>query len=520
MAFSGGLVLTDLNDFISPSQACVKPVEVKKTAESNSSGTIKIDNSGGYYEVGVEGEETKLEAASITLNDCLACSGCITSAESILVSMQSQEELFNVLKANKAALESGAPQNVRTVIISISPQSRASIAAKYNLTPLQVAKRLTWFFKNLGVHQVFDTSFSRDFSLVESAREFVGKYKKWQSQNPTPIVEETVNAPKRMRRAPPKASDISADSAMPMLASACPGWICYAEKTHGYLLPHISTTKSPQQIMGSLVKDFHGKRLGLNPDQIYHVCVMPCYDKKLEASRQDFYNDVYKTREVDCVITTGEVEMMFQEQNTTISEFGEADLDAPYTKAVMDPNCNSETLLGSSGSSSGGYLEYIFKYAARELFGLDIGNVNDSPHVTVKTLRTADFYEVCLMDGQKELLKFAGAYGFRNIQNLVRKVKLGRSPYHFVEVMACPSGCINGGGQLKHPSEVNLKEWLTKVDEIYKSVDGLLPEQNETVIKLYSEWLGGLDSEIAQKVLHTQYHAVEANLQNPLAVKW
>ena len=90
------------------------------------------------------------------------------------------------------------------------------------------------------------------------------------------------------------------------------GWICYAEKTHGsYILPYISTTKSPQQIMGSLVKDYLASKWGLRPDQIYHVTVMPCFDKKLEASRSDFYSDLYSTRDVDCVITSGQLSVVY-----------------------------------------------------------------------------------------------------------------------------------------------------------------------------------------------------------------
>ncbi|KAL9984996.1 hypothetical protein ACROYT_G007347 [Oculina patagonica] len=102
-----------------------------------------------------------------------------------------------------------------------------------------------------------------------------------------------------------KSQQSGEKNAIPMLASACPGWVCYAEKTHGsYVLPYISTTKSPQQIMGSLVKNHFGASLGKSPDEIYHVTIMPCYDKKLEASREDFYNDMYSTRDVDCVIST------------------------------------------------------------------------------------------------------------------------------------------------------------------------------------------------------------------------
>ncbi|KAF9110366.1 hypothetical protein BGX27_006461 [Mortierella sp. AM989] len=562
MAFSGALTLSDLNDFISPSQACIKPIEVAKTSETQ--GAIKVDDTGSYYEVSQDGSETKLETATISLNDCLACSGCITSAESVLVTLQSQEELYSILKQNKIAIETNDPSTHRTVVISISPQTRASFAAKYNQTPLQVARKLTWFFKNLGVHSVFDTTFSRDLSLLETGREFVERYKKAVAKGTikTPNMnghttngttgsggdmdvdapqEPATKAPRKriIRRGAAGAGDepavaVETESAMPMLASACPGWICYAEKTHGYMLPYISETKSPQQIMGSMVKNHFGSQLGLTPNQIYHVCVMPCYDKKLEASRSDFYSDLYMTRDVDCVITSTEVEKMFGEQGYTSAEtldmsmFGELDLDLGYNSVVKDPATGADqVLIGSRGNASGGFLEYVMQYAANALFGIGGVDVGSSQGVEVKTVRNADFREVTLeVPGTGEvLLKFAAAYGFRNIQNLVRKVKTGKSPYHFVEVMACPSGCINGGGQLKpegnNYTTVPLKDWIAKVDQQYRN--GVLarkPEENPVLEQLYQEWLGGIDTVKAKQQLRTGYHAVEQNLVNPLAVKW
>ncbi|PKU37055.1 hypothetical protein llap_12645 [Limosa lapponica baueri] len=167
-----------------------------------------------------------------------------------------------------------------------------------------------------------------------------------------------------------------------MLASACPGWICYAEKTHGsFIIPYISTTKSPQQVMGSLVKGHFAEQQRLTPDQIYHVTVMPCYDKKLEASRPDFFSQEYQTRDVDCVITTGEVLKLLEQEGVSLSDVDPAPLDT----------------------------------------------INK------------DFQEVTLERDGVVLLQFALAYGFRNIQNLVQKLKRGKSPYHYVEVMACPS---------------------------------------------------------------------------------
>ncbi|EPB83346.1 hypothetical protein HMPREF1544_09879 [Mucor circinelloides 1006PhL] len=505
MAFSSALVLTDLNDYIAPSQACIKPVEVEKS-ENKGPSEIKVDGEGTYYEISQDGGEEKLESASITLNDCLACSGCVTSAESVLISMQSQDELFKILQENKLAIEQNQPQNHRTIVISISPQSRASLAAKYQLTPLQVHRKLVYFFKHfLGAHHVFDTSFTQDLSLVESAREFVDRFKRYM-QNGAPI------------------------HPVPMLASSCPGWVCYAEKTHGEVLPYITAAKSPQQMMGSLVKDYFAKKSGLTPDQIYHVSIMPCYDKKLEASRPDFFLEQYNTREVDCVLTTSEIDKMLIEQNLDFRQMTESPIDDMFNKVGIDPATQIETVYGVSGSSSGGALEYIFATAAKELF--NIHNVPADPlhmasaNVIVKTGKNADVKEYMLVaeDG-RVLLRFATAYGFRNIQNVVRKIKTGNTNFHYIEVMACPGGCANGGGQLtpaavESEQVVNAKDWVGHVENIYKSSQGVKPEDNQVIKDLYNEWIGDPSSERAHQLLRTQYHAVTQNLGNPLATKW
>ncbi|XP_013381963.1 cytosolic Fe-S cluster assembly factor narfl isoform X2 [Lingula anatina] len=477
--FSGALQLTDLDDFITPSQECIKPVKIEK--KPTKTGAIKIGIDGSYLELGQDGSEYKLEKAKITLNDCLACSGCITSAESVLITQQSQDELYRILEENKNLDTQGSADKKKTVVVSVCPQSRASLAAKYKIGIVEAAQRINGFFKRLGVDLVFDTSFSREFSLIESGKEFIRRYKARDTQK----------------------------SAIPMLASACPGWICYAEKTHGsYILPYISTTKSPQQIMGSLVKDYLAKRHGKTPDQIYHVTVMPCYDKKLEASRQDFYNDVYRTRDVDCVISTGEVDKMLDVEGISL-------VDVEPCKEPCDSlfSPQSNELYGHPGGGSGGYLEHVYKYAAQELFGTHIG------HLSYKTLRNQDFKEVTLEVDGKEELKFALAYGFRNIQNIVQKIKRGKCQYHFVEIMACPSGCLNGGGQLRPDDGESSKELLQRVDELYNSLETRTPFQSNDIHQLYEDWLGGSDTEKAQHMLHTQYHEVE-KMTSALNLKW
>ncbi|NWS89413.1 NARFL factor, partial [Toxostoma redivivum] len=327
-----------------------------------------------------------------------------------------------------------------------------------------------------GVHYVLDTTFSRNFSLLESQQEFV-------------------------RRFQGQAGD---KQALPMLASACPGWICYAEKTHGsFIIPHISTTKSPQQVMGSLVKGYFAEQKHLSPDRIYHVTVMPCYDKKLEASRPDFFNQEYQTRDVDCVITTGEVLKLLEQEGVSLPDVDPAPLDTLLGGAA-------EELSTHAGGGSGGYLEHIFRHAAQQLFGIHVGSIHYKP------LRNKDFQEVTLERDGQVLLHFALAYGFRNIQNLVQKLKRGKCPYHYVEVMACPSGCLNGGGQIKLEGESS-KEELQEVERLYESPRAEVPEENQAVRELYQHWLGG--SERAQAVLHTQYHAVE-RANSALNIKW
>ncbi|XP_028410171.1 cytosolic iron-sulfur assembly component 3-like [Dendronephthya gigantea] len=471
--FSGVLQLTDLDDFITPSQECVKPVKIEK--REGGVAKIKVEDDGSYYQLNA-GSKTKLEKAKITLNDCLACSGCITSAESVLITQQSQDELYKIIEENAQLAET----EQKLIVVSVSPQSRASIAANFNLGIKETALKLTRFFKDLGVHYVFDTTFARNFSLLEIQKEFVERYR----NNPNP----TKN--------------------VPLLTSACPGWICYAEKTHGqFILPFISTTKSPQQVMGSLVKEYLGSRVGKSPDKVYHVTVMPCYDKKLEASREDFYNDIYHTRDVDCVITSLEVEQMFEEKAIDFPSLAPLQLDE------MIETGNDSEMTNHRGGGSGGYLEHVFCYAAQALFGKKVEDL------TYKTMRNKDFQEVVLEHEDKPVLKFALAYGFRNIQNLVQKLKRNKCPYHFVEVMACPSGCVNGGGQIRPSPEESSKELIEKVAKLYNSLKSSLPENDKNVQEVYEKWLGGQNSERCKEVLHTSYHAVEKNV-TALGIKW
>ncbi|EGG16931.1 nuclear prelamin A recognition factor-like protein [Cavenderia fasciculata] len=489
--FSSVLKLTELDDFITPSQECIKPVIIDK---KNTSTQFTIESDGSYVETTSDGEKVQMEKATITLNDCLACSGCITSAESVLISAQSTVEFSNVLKS----IAESKPDSI--VVVSISPQSRASLANHFGIDSMQLHRKLVTFLKSIGVNHVFDTSFSREFALIESAEEFIARYKQ------------------------------TYDKPLPMLASACPGWICYAEKTHGdYVLPYISTTKSPQQIMGTLVKYYLSKKINTLPSNIYHVTIMPCYDKKLEASRSDFYNDVFKTKDVDCVLSTSEVlELLKEHGDVDLLKLEEATLDnSIFNNVIFNQQTGQpEKFLGVTGST-GGYFEYLFRRAAKELFGKEIEG-----EIEYKVGRNTDFKEASLEVDGKKVLSFAKAYGFRNIQNIVRKIKTTTASsskkepqYHFVEVMACPSGCINGGGQIKAASG-SLREQKLLIEQseqkYYQDLSIQSYEQLPSTLEIkdiYDQWMNGPFSLDAKTKLHTQYHMIEKS-KNALSIKW
>lgn len=182
-------------------------------------------------------------------------------------------------------------ESVKTICISMSPQSVSSIAAKHNMDLKTCATKLNTFFKDhLSADHVLDTAFARNFSLLESGREFVEKYRQ--------------------------------NEKLTLLTSSCPGWICYAEKTHGsFILPYISSVKSPQQVMGSLVKDYLSRQvLNMPADRIYHVTIMPCFDKKLESSRKDFIDELTETKDVDCVLSTVELEELLDKANVKLED--------------------------------------------------------------------------------------------------------------------------------------------------------------------------------------------------------
>ncbi|CAG5011537.1 unnamed protein product [Parnassius apollo] len=480
--FSGALQLTDLDDFITPSQECIKPVKIEKT-KTKTGAKIKIGDD-GYFDVS-SGREQKLQKVEITLADCLACSGCITSAESVLVTRQSQEELLRVLSERKYTDSRGVTNDVSLVVVSMSPQPILSLAVRYKLSPEDATKKLAGYFKSIGADIVLDMTVAEDLSLLETQQEFLQRYQEQQAD--------------------PNSKHL------PMLSSSCPGWVCYAEKTHGnFILPYISTTKSPQQIMGTLVKRVLAQNRQLKPGAVYHVTLMPCYDKKLEASREDFYSELLQCQDVDCVITAIELEQMLESSGKSLSEAPAAELE--LVLEGEGAGAGGGALRAHAGSGSGGYAHHVFVHAAQQLFG-----ETDVP-IIYRNLRNPDFKELVLEKDGKEVLKVAIANGFRNIQNLVQKLKRGKSPYHYVEVMACPSGCLNGGAQVRAVGGAG-RELVGTLEQLYRELPSAEPARSREAHHVYTHCLDGRHSDKAKALLHTSYHALQKS-DIALNIKW
>ncbi|KAK2491018.1 hypothetical protein MC885_018737, partial [Smutsia gigantea] len=488
-----------------------------------------------------KGEFHKLADAKIFLSDCLACDSCVTVDEGVQVSQQNAKDFFRVLNLNKKCDTS----KHKVLAVSVCPQSLPYFAAKFNLSVTDASRRLCGFLKSLGVHYVFDTTTAADFSILESQKEFVRRYRQHTEEKP----------------------------ALPMLTSACPGWVRYAERVLGHpVTPHLCTTKSPQQIMGSLVKDYFARRQNLSPDKIFHVIVAPCYDRKLEALGGDPPTALPGSRGADCVLTSGEVVQIMEQSDLVVK-------DAAVDSLFGD--LEEGELRRHDGASSDGYLAHIFRHAAKELFSEDVGEV------TYRTLRNKDFQEVTLERDGEVLLRFAAAYGFRNIQNVALKLKKGRFPHHFVEVLACaggeawtwadgplhspsgdwpaqaahtaqlqsfcsgcdvvvlllclphnrkeqvvreqvagdrrremaPWGCLNGRGQAHSEDGRTDRALLKQMEGIYTNIPVRLPETSTHLQELYQEWLEGADSPRVEEALHIkrQFPGHPANSRD---IKW
>lgn len=367
------------------------------------------------------------------------------------------------------------------VVVSMSHQAIASLALKFRLKIQDAAEKLSSFFSSLGVDYVFDLSLSRHISLIESIREF--------SQN--------------------WSSDAS-KSNLPIFNSVCPGWICYVEKTHPQLVPFLSHVKSPQQIMGSIVKNLWSKDQMISGGQsVYHVSIMPCYDKKLEASRSYFMDDVTGDPDVNVVLTPIEIEILLNQEAVVLNSLKARKLD------VIHDAWRHEKIMSHLGSGSGGYTENVLRVASEKLLSK---RLSASEPLEYKMRRNPDFLEI-EMSNSCDTLKFAILNGFKNIQTLVQRMKRNdyqKCHYDFIEIMACPKGCLNGGAQIR----LSTDQTFDSIETLYRELETChvpLDESRDQMKVIYDDWFP--DDQTIQKYLYTEFKAVPKT-ENLLTINW
>ena len=521
---------SQLNDFITPGVACIKPVETLPAQQPAS------EQSSNPYEVTTEDKvaaenPAANQPAQVSLTDCLACGGCVTSAEAVLISLQSHEEVLNTLNAHQSISVQDAMRGAdgKVFVASVSPQARASLAATYGITSIEAGCLIEQLLcgpqgvrrggsHGSGFSWCLDTNRLRDIVLWGTAKEALDA----SSSGPQHTNHDRhKNQPKR-----------------PILASNCPGWVCYAEKTHPHTLPHLSRLKSPQALAGTLVKSVLARKFGVAPNKIWHLAIMPCFDKKLEASREELTDAYWKdgagivtngdtridgqarrdgVRDVDCVITARELLMLAESRGISLPNLPrqhvrvEAFPDAALDSFLFERKPRSEMASARDAGPSGGYGYQVLRRLHRQYSG---------SRLEVQSGRNPDVKHCVLKAHNGTVIaKTARHYGFKNIQNLVQKLKpaepsrlLGgaRKPaggskgagslseFLYIEVMACPGGCTNGGGQVKigdlpsntlvegstaqaevvrheegrrKPTNAEERAWRAKVDEAYFSAE-------------------------------------------------
>ncbi|HWT26658.1 MAG TPA: NADH-dependent [FeFe] hydrogenase, group A6 [Mobilitalea sp.] len=383
---------------------------------------------------------------------CVSCGQCIAVCPTgALTEKDNTDEVFAAL----------ADPN-KYVIVQTAPAVRAGLGEAFGL-PIgtNVQGKMVSALRRLGFDRVFDTDFSADLTIMEEATELLDR--------------------------------IQNGGALPLITSCSPGWIKYCEHYYPDMLDNLSSCKSPQQMFGAITKTYYAEKMGLDPEKIVMVSVMPCTAKKFEIGRDD--QNAAGVPDVDISITTRELARMIDRVGLNFLALPDEDFDDPLGRAT-----GAAVIFGATG----GVMEAALRTAVETLTG--------------KELTSLDFNEVRGTQGIKEAtynvagldVNVAVASGLSNARKLLDDVKSGKANYHFIEIMGCPGGCVNGGGQPQQPASVrNFNDIRAlRAKALYK-IDKELPlrksHENPAIKQLYDEYLGKPGSHKAHELLHTTY---------------
>jgi NADP-reducing hydrogenase subunit HndD len=362
------------------------------------------------------------------------------------------------------------------VVVQTAPAVRVALGEDLGYDPgVRVTGKMVSALKHLGFDSVLDTDFSADLTIMEEGTELLTRLKK-----------ALVDGDKKI--------------SLPMFTSCSPGWIKFIEHRYPEFLPNLSTCKSPQQMFGALAKTFYAEKRKIDPSKIVSVSIMPCTAKKFEADRPEMRSSGYK--DVDFVLTTRELAVMIKQAGIDFRNLEEQHYDS-----IMGDSTGAAVIFGATG----GVMEAALRTAYEIVTGREVPfkNLNITPvrgfegvkEATVKIEGCVDDWK--FLEGAE--LKVAIAHGLTNANKVMKAIRDGKANYHFVEIMACPGGCIGGGGQ---PIPTSQAIRAQRVKAIYSEDEGMplrKSHQNPEVVAIYKEFLGSPNSHKSHDLLHTHY---------------
>ena len=351
-------------------------------------------------------------------------------------------------------------------VVQTAPAVRVALGEEFDSNiGTNVKGKMVTALKKLGFDKVFDTNTGADFTIMEEANEFIDR--------------------------------IEDGGVLPMITSCCPAWVRFAEKNYPDQLDHLSSCKSPHQMFGAVIKSYYARKFNIDPSKIFVVSVMPCIAKKFECTREEMEED--GLRDVDAVITTRELSRMIKQANIEFNSLEDTDFDDPMGEASG---------AGAIFGTTGGVMEAALRTAADTIERKSLGQFE------YKAVRGGAGIKRATVNIAGKDINVVVASGLKNARKIMDEIRAGKVDYQFVEIMACPGGCIMGGGQPIKTSKIRSTVDVRKLraDSLY-TIDEKSTirksHENPTIKTIYKEFFGEPGSEKAHKYLHTTYHKEE-----------
>lgn len=396
---------------------------------------------------------------------CINCGQCVAHCPTgALVEKSDIDNIWHAIEDSE-----------QLVVVQTAPAIRAALGESFGYpVGSRVTGEMVTALRQMGFDYVFDTQFSADLTIVEEGYELLSRLKQAFTTDNKPI--------------------------LPMATSCSPGWVKFLEHFYPDMTGHLSTCKSPQQMMGTLIKTYWAQKIGVDPAKIVSVSVMPCTAKKFEAQRGEMCDSNF--RDVDYVLTTRELAKMIKGFGLNLRNMKKGCFSDPLGEST-----GAATIFGATGGVTEAAIRTVYEVVTNR--EVPFQNIDILPVRGMNMIREASLMIDNPLPGWEFLdgvtLKVAVAYGTANARKLMDKIKNGDSDYHFIEIMTCPGGCLGGGGQ---PLPVTPEIRQDRAEAIY-SEDKDLPirksHKNPSVQKLYKDFLGAPNSEKAHNLLHTEY---------------